>query len=85
MQPIFQSLLARPSSDEFSHDLQLIFTTSLKPTGVVENITIVSFKNEFVIDIMVATLQSQLSVTSAVADSPTRYAQPTPIEGSSWT
>ena len=38
------------------HDLQLIFTTRLESTGVVENITIVGIENEFVVDFMEATL-----------------------------
>ena len=39
------------------HDLQLILTTSLESAGVVENITIMVIENEFVIDIVEATLQ----------------------------
>jgi hypothetical protein len=42
--------------DEFLRGFQLIFTTSLESAGVVENITIMVFKNDFVLDIMEATL-----------------------------
>ncbi len=81
VQPIFQSLLARLLPDEFLHDLQLIFTTRLKSTGVVENITIVSFENEFVIDMMEATLQPRSSVM--ISRLQHEDACPTSVEGSS--
>ena len=51
----------RLSPDEFLHDLQLIITTSLESEGVVENIAIMSFENEFVIDIVEPTLQPRSS------------------------
>jgi len=47
----------RLSLDEFLHDLQLILTTRLESAGVMENITIMSFENEFVIDTVETTLQ----------------------------
>jgi len=51
------------------HDLQFILATSLESAGVVENITIMAFKNEFVIDTMETTLQPRLSWSqSAIAN-----------------
>jgi len=40
------------------NNLQLAFTTSLKATGVVENVTIVVCEDEFVVDVMLATLEA---------------------------
>jgi len=81
VQPIFQSLLARLSLDEFLHDLQLRLTTRLESAGVVENIAIMSFENDFVIDMMEATLQPRSSVM--ISRPQYEDACPTSVEGSS--
>ena len=61
MQSIFQSRLLRPASDEFLYSLQLVFTTRLKSAGVVENIALVVREDEFVVDVVLATLQAGFS------------------------
>jgi hypothetical protein len=43
------------------HDLQFIFTTTLKSTGVVEDVTGVARENEFVLDVVLATLYARCS------------------------
>ena len=57
MQPIFQSILLWLAFDEFLYGFQLVCTARLKSTGVVENIAIVIHEDEFVVDIVLATLQ----------------------------
>ena len=49
------------------HDLQFVFATSFKSAGVVENIAFVTFEHEFVLDVVLATLQAGSS-RSAVTD-----------------
>jgi hypothetical protein len=61
MQSIYQSFLLRLAFDKFPYSLQLIFTASLKSTGVVENIAIVVRKDEFVVNVVLATLRAGFS------------------------
>jgi len=61
VQSIFQSPLLRLVFDKFLYGLQLVFTARLKSTGVVENIAIVVREDEFVVDVVLATLQAGLS------------------------
>ena len=56
VQSILQSPLPRLTIDKILHDLQFIFTASLHSAGVVENITVMTRENEFVLDFMLATL-----------------------------
>ena len=57
--------------DKILNDLQLVCTTSLKSTGVVENITIVAGEDEFILDVMHPTLQAGSS-QSAIINRDTR-------------
>jgi hypothetical protein len=43
------------------NDLQFVFTTGLRSSGVVENITFMISEDYFVLDVMQATLQAGLS------------------------
>ena len=61
MQSIFQSFLPRLAFDKFLYSLQLIFTARLKSAGVVENVAIVVREDEFVVDVVLATLQAGIS------------------------
>jgi len=61
MQSIFQLSLVRLAFDKFLYSLQLVFTARLKSTGVVENIANVVREDEFVVDLVLATLQTGLS------------------------
>ena len=61
MQSIFQSYLLRLASDKFLYGLQLVFTARLKSAGVVENVAIVVREDEFIFNLMTATLQVGLS------------------------
>ena len=67
MQSIFQSPLLRLAFDKFLYNLQLVFTPRLKSAGVMENIATMVCEDEFVVDIVVATLRGGLS-RSAIAD-----------------
>jgi hypothetical protein len=60
MQSILQSVLPRLKTDEILDSLQLILTATLKSAGIVKNITLMVRENEFVLDVMYATLQSKL-------------------------
>jgi hypothetical protein len=42
------------------HDLQLVVTASLESARVVENITFMIRKDEFVLDVVLATLHKQI-------------------------
>jgi hypothetical protein len=46
----------RPTMDEILHNLQLVVTATLESAGVVEDITVMTRKNKFVLDVMLATL-----------------------------
>lgn len=46
--------------DKFLYGLQLGFTTRLKSTRVVENIAIMVREDEFVVDVVLATLQIEV-------------------------
>jgi hypothetical protein len=61
MQSILQSLLLRLTEDKLSNDFQLVFASSLKTAGVVENVTVVVCEDEFVLDCMQATLHARCS------------------------
>ena len=56
MQPILQSLLPRLASDKFLDSLQLIFTARLKSAGVVEHVSTVVHEDEFILNVVMATL-----------------------------
>ena len=56
--------------DKFLYSLQLALTACLESAGVVENIAIVVCEDEFVVDVVLATLQAGLS-RSAIADNTT--------------
>jgi len=57
MQSLIQLTLLGPTTDKFLHDLHLHFFSGFESTGVVENITGVICKSEFVLDIMFASLR----------------------------
>ena len=61
MQSIFQSSLVRLAFDKVVYSLQLVFTARLKSAGVVEDIAIAVSEDEFVVDVVLATLQAGLS------------------------
>ena len=61
MQSICQSLLLRLAFDKFLYSLQLVFTARLKSAGVVENIALMVCEDDFVVDIVLATLQAGFS------------------------
>ena len=67
VQSILQSFLPRLATDKILHKLQLVFASSLESTGVVENITGVICEDEFVLDVVLATLQVGF-LQSAVTD-----------------
>jgi hypothetical protein len=50
--------LARLATNKFLNSLQLVFTARFKSAGVVEKITVVVRENEFVLDVMRATLEA---------------------------
>jgi len=57
------------------HDLQLVFAACFKSAGVMENIAIMVREDEFVVDMMKATLQA-ISSRSAVTKERSMHAQP---------
>jgi hypothetical protein len=67
MQSHFQFPLPRLSTDKLLHSLQLVFAASLEATRVVENIAFMIRKDDFVLDVMLATLRAGSS-PSAVTD-----------------
>ena len=56
MQSIAQSLFPHLASDKFLDRLQLVFTSRFKSAGVVENISIVVREDQFILNIVIATL-----------------------------
>jgi len=58
MQPISQSHLPRLASNKFLDNLQLVFTARLKSAGVVENVSIVIREDEFILNVVKATLSA---------------------------
>ena len=58
MQSIPQLILLRRSFDKFLYSLQFVFTARLKSVGVVENVAIMVCEDEFVIDVVLATLHA---------------------------
>jgi hypothetical protein len=48
-------------TDKRLHGLQLVFTACLKSTGVVENISLMIRKGDFVLDVVQAALQAGTS------------------------
>jgi hypothetical protein len=65
MQSILQSALARFATYKFLNDLQFVFTAGFESAGIVENITVVVSEDEFVLDVMHATLQAESSRSAA--------------------
>ena len=61
VQSIFQSFLFRLAFDKFLNDVQFVFATRLKSAGVVENIARMVREDEFVVDLVFATLQTRFS------------------------
>jgi len=58
MQPILQSPLSRPVSDKLLDSLQLVLAAGLKSTGVMENISFMVREDEFMLNIVMATLST---------------------------
>jgi len=58
MQPILQLPLSRLASDKFLDSLQLVLTARLKSAGVVENISLMVCEDEFILNIVLATLST---------------------------
>ena len=56
MQPILQSLLVRLASDKFLDSLQFVSAACLKSARVMENVSTVVREDEFIIDVVKATL-----------------------------
>jgi len=67
VQSLHQFPLLRPTTNKILHDLQLLFTSSLESSGVVENITIMLCEGNFVLDVVHATLRAGSS-GSAIAN-----------------
>jgi len=67
MQSILQSFLLRLAFDKFLYGLQLVFTACLESTGVVENIASMVHEDEFVVDVVLTTLQAGFLIP-AIAD-----------------
>jgi len=59
MQSISQSPLLRLAFNKFLDSLQLVFTACLKSAGVVEYIAMMVREDDFVVDIVLATLQAE--------------------------
>jgi hypothetical protein len=57
VQSIIQWLVLRPTTNKPLHNLQLPVISGLESAGVVENITFMTRKGEFELDIMLATLR----------------------------
>ena len=74
VQSHLQFLLLRPSTDKLLHNLQLTFAASLEATRVMENITLMTREDDFVFDVMLATLRAGSS-RSAITDK-NKLAQP---------
>ena len=64
MQPIPQSLLPRLASDKFLDSLEFVFTARLKSAGVVKNISMMVCEDEFILNVMVATLPAGIPMIS---------------------
>jgi len=58
MQPILQPSLTSLATNKSLDGLQLIFTARLKPAGVMENISIVVREDEFILNVVKATLST---------------------------
>jgi hypothetical protein len=56
MQSILQLALSRFATNKFLNNFQLVFTAGFKSAGIMENITGMVRENEFVLDVMHATL-----------------------------
>ena len=52
MQSILQPPLLRPTTDKRLHGLQLLFTACLESAGVVEDISFMIRKNDFVLNVV---------------------------------
>ena len=66
MQSIFQLFLVRLVFDKFLYNLQLVFTARLKSARVMENIAIMVCEDEFIVDLVLATLQAGFSRSAIV-------------------
>jgi len=58
MQPILQSLLLGLASDKSLDSPQLMFTARLKSAGVMENISMMVREDEFILNVVMATLSA---------------------------
>jgi len=58
MQPIAQPILPRLASDKFLDSLQLVFTARFKSAGVVKNVSTVVREDEFILNVVMATLSA---------------------------
>jgi hypothetical protein len=58
VQSLLHFLLLRLLTDKLLHDLQLAFAASLEATRVMEDITLMTCKHYFVLDVMLATLRA---------------------------
>ena len=61
-------------SDKFLHGLQLVFTACLKSAGVVENVACMVREDEFVVDIVLSTLQVAFSLSTIAGGN--KYVKP---------
>jgi hypothetical protein len=55
-------------TDKILHDLQLFFRTRFQSAGVVEDISVMVFEDDFVLDVMPTTLHKHGSSLSATTD-----------------
>jgi hypothetical protein len=61
VQSILQLALSRFTTNKFFNNFQLLCIAGFKSAGVVEKITSVVCENEFVLDVMLATLRARSS------------------------
>ena len=76
MQSILQSLLPRLTDDKFTNNLQLVYAFILKTAGVMENVTVVVGEDEFVLDVMQATLHEGRPRSAITGTNKSEPAQP---------
>ena len=76
MQSLLQFFLLRLLTDKLLHSLQLVFAASLEATRVVENITFMTWKDDFVLDVMLATLRAGSSLSAVTDNLKNKPAQP---------
>jgi len=56
MQPVLQAFFGRLFTHKLLYCLQFTFTTALKPTGIVENVTVVVREDKLIANVMFASL-----------------------------